>query len=174
MIPIQTTIVGYTGKACTLFSAYDPETHVLAITVDYGYLAKRRDACMVITNDPKIDRDMLFTEDDLQQAITDFFFMQGGVASDGKSPRLTFGDRSPRANPAQSIEKDGINANGQRYRIADGISNSQVATLATCWYANTHVSTVDDVLDMADRLINAEREIRYSAADFNMGEIFTL
>ncbi|MFA5920163.1 MAG: hypothetical protein WC856_02580 [Methylococcaceae bacterium] len=152
MKAIQTTIVGYSGKPCSLFSVYDNEAKVLVISVEAGYRRERRQDCMVITNDPDIERDGLFSEAELKESISAFFAMQAGVAIDGKSNRLVFSDKAARANPSQSIEKDGMDANGQRYRISESITCAQIAALATCWYADTRYGTVEKVLDMADSI----------------------
>lgn len=166
MIAIQSTIVGYFGKPCTLFSAYDQDARVLVVSVEAAYRSARRDECMIITNDTNIERDLLFSEDELQDSIGSFFNMQGGVASDGKSGRLVFADKAARANPSQSIEKDGMDKTGQRYRIAESISSAQIAALATCWYAESRIAVIDNVITMADRLIEIEL--------FNRGAIFTI
>jgi len=156
MIPIQATVVGYSGKPCTIFSVYDPDSRVLAVSVESGYRSQRRDNCMVITNDTNIERDGLFTEEDLQQSINAFFNMQGGVSADGKTSRLVFSDKAARTNPAQSIEKDGIDSSGQRYRISESITAAQVAALATCWYAESKIETINRALNMAEKLIEIE------------------
>ncbi len=166
MIPIQTTITGYSGKACTLFSAYDQDAQVLVISVEAAYRRDRRDGCMIITNDLNLERDGVFSEEELQASITAFFSMQGGIASDGKSQRLVFSDKAARANPAQSIEKDGMDSSGQRYRISESITNAQIAAMATCWYAAHRVDTVGKMLTMADKLIDIER--------LNRGMILTI
>lgn len=166
MIPIQVTIVGYFGKPCTLFSAYDADSRVLVVSIEADYRSERREGCMVITNDPNIERDGLFSESELQQSINSFFSMSGGVASDGKSGRLVFSDKAARANPAQSIEKDGMDKTGQRYRISESISSAQIAALATCWYADSRIANIDKVIHMADRLIEIEL--------LNRGVIFTI
>jgi hypothetical protein len=159
-IPIQATIVGYSGKACTLFSVYEPDSQILTIAVESAFRRDRRDDCMVITNNPDIERDGLFTEDDLSDAIGAFFQMQGGVAIDGNSTRLQFLDKAQRANPGSKIEKDGIDASGQKYRIAEDIACAQVAALATCWYANSRAGAVQNVLSMADSLNDLERILK--------------
>jgi hypothetical protein len=157
VIPIQATIVGYSGKPCTLFSAYDADSQILVVSVEAEFRRDRREGCMVITNNQDLERDGLFTEDDLKDAIDAFFFMQGGVAIDGKSNRLQFSDRAQRANPGSKIEKDGIDASGQKYRISEDISCAQVAALATCWYANARAGAVNKVLDMAREILDIER-----------------
>jgi hypothetical protein len=157
MIPIQSTIVGYQGKPRTVFCAYNDETRILVVSVETDYRSERRDNCLVITNDVSIQRDMLFSEDDLQAAIEAFFMLQGGIAVDGKSARLAFADKAMRANPAQSIEKDGMDTNGQRFRISENITSAQIAALAACWYVEKRVGVVNDVLDMADKLLELDQ-----------------
>jgi hypothetical protein len=152
MLSIQSSIVGYSGKPCSLFSAYDEESKVLIVSVEADYRRERRDGCLIITNDPDIDRDMLFSEDDMKAAITSFFSLQGGMAMDNKSNRLVFADKAARANPAQSIEKDGMDANGQKYRISENITCAQIAALATCNYVVSRHGTIEKMLDMADTL----------------------
>ena len=156
MIPIQTTITGYSGKPCTLFSAYDEEGDVLVVTVEADYRRERRENCMVITNDDKLERDYLFKEETLQAAIEAFFSLYGGMAADSKSSRLVFNDKAMRSNPSKSIEKDGVDVRGQKYRLAETISCAEIAALATCWYADNRPMLVNNVLSMADRIISIE------------------
>ncbi|MCK9394215.1 MAG: hypothetical protein M0Q44_01325 [Methylobacter sp.] len=152
MIPIQATIVGYSGKPCTLFSAYAEDAQVLTIVTSTAHRRDRRDGCMVITNDLNIERDGLFSEDDFSAAIAAFFSLKDGAALDGKSSRLIFSDKVAAANPSSSIEKDGMDTHGPKYRLQE-ITNAQVAVLATCWYAASKATTVETMLDMADKLL---------------------
>lgn len=135
MIKIQATFIGYGGRPCSLFSALDPDTDVLVIASEADYRTQRRDECIVITNNPDIPRDSLFTEDNIKDAISAFYALKAGVAVDGKSSRLVFSDKAIRANPEQSIEKDGIDENGVKFRVSESISCGQMSALATCLYA---------------------------------------
>lgn len=134
MIDIQATIKGYGGKACTLFSAYDQEKKILVLSVEADYRTERRAGCMVLTNDTEVSRDVLFKVDDLMCAISAFYSLKSSVAADGRSPRMHFAERAKRASPESSIEKDGLDASGPRYRIAEGVTCGQIAVLATCLY----------------------------------------
>ena len=174
MIPIQTTIVGYTGKPCSLFAGYDEKTNVLVISRDEKYRSARHKNCVVITNDPKLERDSFFNEEDLQSSIEAYYFMNNGMAADGVSPRLVFADKASRANPAQSIDKDGVNASGQEYRINEGITNAQIATLATCWYASQQISVIDNVLSMADMLLRVSEANMFNVDGINAAGFLTL
>ena len=149
MVKIQATIVGYGGKPCTLFSAYDPESRVLAVTAEASYRTDRRDDCMVVTNDPDLDRDQLYSERDLKGAIAAFYELKAGIAADLKSARVVFADRAARTNPEQSIERDGYDVSGPRYRIAEGVTCGQIAALATCLYAS-RCDTIERAVEASD------------------------
>jgi len=151
MNQIQATFTGYGGKACTLFSAYDSDAKMLIVGAEAAYRTDRRDGCIVLTNDSGLSRDSLFTDEDLKDAISAFFALKSGIAADGKSSRIAFGARASRANPEQSIEKDGIDASGPRFRISEGVTCAQVAALATCLYA-TRADTIERTVQMAHAL----------------------
>lgn len=155
MIPIQATIVGYSGKPCTLFSAYDEDAEVLTIVLSNEHRRDRREGCIVITNDLNIARDSLFQEDEFSAAIAAYFSLKDGAAQDGQSSRLVFSDKAAMTNPSSSIEKDGMDANGPKYRLQD-ITNAQVAVLATCWYAASKANTINTMLDFADKLLDLD------------------
>lgn len=149
MIQIQATFIGYGGSACSLFSALDPDTDMLVIGAQAEYRTQRRNGCIVLTNNPEIPRDSLFTEDDIKSAIAAFYALKAGVAKDNKSSRLVFSDRAARANPEQSIEKDGIDESGQKFRISESVTCSQIAALATCLYA-MRAGTVERAVQMME------------------------
>ncbi|SFK63433.1 hypothetical protein SAMN05216302_101117 [Nitrosomonas aestuarii] len=151
MIKIQATFIGYGGVPCSLFSMLDTDTSVLAISVQADYRAARRDDCLVITNDTGIERDRLFGDDDIKEAIKSFYMLKAGVANDGASPRLTFSERAARANPESSIEKDGIDVSGPRFRVSESVTCGQMAALATCLYA-TKSDAIERSVEMADEI----------------------
>ncbi len=166
MIPIQATVVGYLGKAATVFSAYDESSRILVVSVESAYRKERRDNCIVITNDKNLERDSLFDNEKIQDSIIAFYGLQSGIAEDGKSTRLVFSDKAQRANPNDSIEKDGIDSRGQRYRISDDISCAKVATLAACWYAYHRAGFSNSAKSLSDKLLSAQR--------LNQGFIFSI
>jgi hypothetical protein len=149
VIQIQAIFTGYGGQPCRLFSAYDPEARALVVSAEAPYRAERREGCTVLTNVPDITRDKLFTDADLLPAITAFYSLKNGMASDGKAARLVFGERANRANPGPAIEQDGIEVSGPRYRINAGVTCAQVAALATCLYA-VRSDTVERTVQMAE------------------------
>jgi len=149
VIQIQATFVGYGGRPCSLFSAYDAAARVLVVGAEAEYRTERRAGCVVLTNDKGIARDSFFSDADLADAIAAFYTLKSGVAADGKSARIAFADRAARANPEQSIEKDGLDQGGPRYRIAEDITCAQVAALATCHHA-LRAETIERTVEAAD------------------------
>ena len=154
MVKIQSTFIGYSGAPCTLFSLYEDESGVLVISVQADYKTERRDDCVIITNDSRIDRDVLFNDDSIGKAIDSYYLLKAGMSFDGSSSRLTFSDsgRASMANPESSIEKDGIDMNGPRYRISEGVTCGQMAALATCMYV-MNFDTIEQSVKMADDLL---------------------
>lgn len=169
MTPIQTNISGYAGKPCSLFSVYDTDKKILAISKEAAYNNQRQKDCVLISNDKTADYDVLFTELNFANSLDDFFVLSNGVAQDGRSQRLVFSEKAARANPKNSIEKDGYNENGQKYSIAPTITNLQMAVLATCYYANSKAGAIENALAMFEQL----NEIDYFAT-LKSGGIVTI
>ena len=156
MIQIQANFIGYSGKPCSLFSAYNDKTQILVVAAEAGYRAARREGCMVITNNHSSNWDGFFDDDNIQDAIKAFYALKGGVAEDGKSARLAFTDRAARANPDSAIERDGVDMHGTRYRVSDGVTCMQMAALATCHYA-ARADTIERTVVFADTLARLGR-----------------
>ena len=150
-VKIQATFVGFGGMPITLFSLFDSETKVLAIAKETPYRSDRAKGCVVITNDPTIPRDELFSDDRLKPAIGAYFELRSSLSADGSSNRLNLGDTVTRNDPQSAIERDGIDASGQKYRVADSITCGQMAVLATCLYV-MKADSVQRSVDMAGEL----------------------
>ena len=159
---IQTSISGYGGSPCTLFSTYDEEKRIAVIAVEAEYRADRRAGCLVVTNDLHIERDELFKDEHIKPAIKSYFDLKGGVAADGQSTRLVFSDRAIRSAPESIIERDGYDENGPRYRVADGVGCAHIAALATCYHIMRS--------EMAERSV----KLAQSFKRLGMGEILTV
>lgn len=162
MIQMQATIAGYGGGATTLFSAYDQKARVLVIARDAGYREERRPGCVLLTNVDGIPCDSRVSDDELREAIAAYYALRNGVAADGKSSRLVFDPSVMRASPEAVIERDGINDNGPKYRVADGITCAQMAVLATC----QHALRADDV----QRVVSLAKRFERIA----LGEVLTI
>lgn len=164
MIKIQTTIIGFDNKPVTVFSAYDPDSKIMVVSRIEAYQLKRKPEFMVITNDSNLDRDSLFSESDLKPAINAYFSMRGGVSSDGKSARIVYSDKAIRATP--SIETDGYDESGVKYRISDGVTCSQIAVLATALYCGTRAAAIETSLNLMDDFSDLSK--------FVVGDILTI
>lgn len=158
MIPIQATIISFLNKPSTVFAVYDSQSKVLVISVETRYRRERRDNCIVITNDSTIDRDILFDEEKMGQSVEAFYALKGGIALDSVSPRLVFAEKAMRANPMDSVEKDGIDHRGQNYRFSPDITNTKVAALAACWYAYYKANLVGEAAIMRKKLAESLRQ----------------
>jgi hypothetical protein len=141
---IQATISGYSGRPCSLLSIYDKEHRIIVISKIAPYRDKPVDGASVITNVPNIQRDAFFAESDMKEAIQHFKTLHGMVSEDGE-PGLIFDDGVGRADPTSSIESDGIDTSGEKFRIASSVSNEQVAVLATCLFVKKMDQTDNDI-----------------------------
>ena len=152
MIQIQANIGGFAGKPAIVFAALDEDTGILVIAAAVEK-APRREGCFLISNEIRADRDSLFHDADLKQAIGAYYAIKGRVAGDGRSACLRFSERAMRAEPSGAIESDGVDMSGPLYRVSPEASNGQIAALAICAYAERY-GAVNDVVDMADDLLN--------------------
>lgn len=159
MIPIQANSVGFSGRPATLYSAYDGGAMVLAIAVSADFSSERYKGSVLITNSSNAERDALFTDKDIKDAVEAYYALKTGVAADGKSTRLTFGDRAANADPGSAIERDGVDSSGFKYRIAETISCAQVAALMACWYVIKKADVAQSVFSMADSLRNMSEKL---------------
>lgn len=156
MIPIQATISGYGGKAATLYSAYAEDTGILVVSRESEFRRFRHRDCLLITNETSLERDSLFSTEDIADAIVAYYALLSGIATDDKSPRLVISDMAQRANPDPVIEKDGADTRGPKYRVSDGITCLQMAALATCWYAYRKAGAAGRVFEMMDTIYDAQ------------------
>lgn len=169
MLKIQANVIGFDGRPATVFSGYDEKTLILGIaTIAKNYQRDRAEGCLLITNDLTIERDSLFTMDDLSSSIQSYFDMAGSTAIDGITPRLAFRDAAQRAKP--TIEKDGMDENGIKYRISEDSTCGQIAVLATCWFCYTRVTSIESAIDMFDELNNFNNPV----SDFEIGGIISI
>jgi hypothetical protein len=148
LVPIQASITGYLGAACTLFSAFDHDTQALVFSTMVDLRTERRTGCFMLTNVYKIDRDGWFEETQLAEAIAAY----ARLAREG---RVHFSEKAQRANPASVIEHDGMDERGMKYRVADEVSNAHVAVLATCLYVAKTVGKPEAVMDAASDFLTA-------------------
>ncbi len=147
---LQANIQGYLGKPVSLFGAYDTETGVLIIVTQTNKKDPRED-CVFITNQIKTEHDFFMDENGLLGAISCYYRLKGGVAKDHQTPLLGFGPKAGSADPANSIELNGVTNSGREYRIAPDITNAQIASLAMCLYVDKG-NTIEESLEMFSTL----------------------
>lgn len=134
---IQTNILGFEGRPCTLFSSYDTNRRILTVVASMPYQAKGRQDCVLISNDPSVHRDSPFTDKDMKEAVSAYFAIRDGYAADGHSTRLNFSRRAKQIQPDSFIEIEGTDEKGKIFHVKPDITNEGVALLATCRYALT-------------------------------------
>ena len=105
---IQANITGYEGKPATLFSLYDSESAVVALSklLDFKAEQKFPDSLM-IGNDPRYQVDFNFSNDMLREAIKAYYELKNALAADDKSSRLAWGNEAMNADPVNAIQVDG-------------------------------------------------------------------
>jgi hypothetical protein len=143
---LQVSIIGFGNRPETVFSMLDEDSGVVMVSHAAAFTAKRRKGALVLTNDPGLeDRDALFVAgEDLGDAVTDFSEMEGAIK------RLAYAPGLERCRP--SLEKDGYDASGPKWRINPGITAAQFAVLVTCWHVRRVGQHVGEALSLMDEL----------------------
>lgn len=164
-IPLQVTIggMGSAGQAGaeTILGEFEPITGVLmihkSIQVPPGSPEVRRGEAAVLTNNTSADdRDGLFNEDNIRDAIIDFFNLDG-------RGQLVLLDDVARHNPKNKIEQDGMDERGRKFRFGLDITNAQIAVVAMCWFAmkqgavHAQLEVFDEFQDMAITTVGMDR-----------------
>ena len=125
---MRVNMAGYAGPAMSVMCAIN-NTGLLGVLRVVPLETKDRPGFLRIASHTSEEAaDAVFNQDDAREAIGAFFTLKslGLVQIDAKANS---------ADPANKIEQDGIDASGQKYRIAPDISNQQMGVLAACWFA---------------------------------------
>lgn len=134
---LQATIGGMAARSTeggqTLTAMFDTVSGVLLVMSAKAMPAgapemRQRGHAVVTDNGNADDYDALFTEDQIRDAISDYFSFSGRGL-------LQFDGGAERMNPTSKIEADGVDERGRKYRVAADINNGQVAVLVLCWFA---------------------------------------
>lgn len=146
-VNMRVNVAGYGGKPVSLFAVFAPDTGDLLCTdcIDME-MGEVKGFLHVSTTGAEVACDMRFTENDLSQAIQDFFMMDGmrAVFLDGNTQRL---------KPTNKIQADGVDVNGVKYKLDGDVQNSHVAILAACFAAQRQrqvANTMEAMDDLAD------------------------
>lgn len=145
---IRVNCGGYQGKPVSVFAAYDPEYDVLVIARESEYETSPRDGFLrVTTRDADPAHDMVFTEDEVREAIGAFFEMEAmGL--------VKFAEGMSRLDPKHRIERDGMDERGAKFRFSPDIANGQVAVLIAV-YAARRQNSVAKITEFMDELSGA-------------------
>lgn len=129
-VMMRINIAGYAGPAATLFAAFDPATDMLAIVRRAkDYEPGPRDGFLKITNQNRDGAyDALYLEEETRESILAFFDLDS-------LKLLSLKGDAARCNPANKIERDGMDDTGLKFRFHPDINNEQVAVLAACLFA---------------------------------------
>jgi hypothetical protein len=140
---MQAEIVGYFGHPVNLLAMLDPTSGYLIIS-DELTPGERLDGALVVTNDARSNRDRLFTEDDFQDAIRQFFSAKHtGV--------LEIMSAVSKHDPQARIQTAGFNESGTRYELSTDTTNGNVAILALVNAANITLKA-NDAMDMGSEM----------------------
>jgi hypothetical protein len=146
---VQASIAGFGRPAATVYGMYDDQSgHLVVTKIAAKYRADRFGDSLLISNQMLDGRDVVFSEDLLQEAIGCYFEMVN-------TGRLTIEDAAQHANPQNQIEQNEVKESGRSYRL-QSVTDAQVATLAMCHYVK-RASTIANVLSMQDALLDLTR-----------------
>lgn len=125
-ILIRVNIAGFSGEPSSLYGAFDHADDLLLISDSKAYDGSDAPNLLKVSNQERDPfRDSLVSDEDMQEAISAYFEMDG-------LKLLVLGDKAQRHNPGTKIERDGIGEGGVRYRISPDITCSQVGVMFAC------------------------------------------
>lgn len=140
---IMASVGGYGGAGAepiTLTAFKNNALGVLVIMGQIPYTDTRVKDLAFVTNMRLPDYDCLFRDEDLNAAI--IAFKEGeGLGT------ILFDDNAARWRPR--IESDGVDSNGQKYRLGGEFTNGEMAVLALSYFM-TRQRTVDATSRMTD------------------------
>jgi hypothetical protein len=141
-IKIQAEIAGYFGPAVNLLGIVDVATGFMIVSKELT-VGERVEDALVITNNTRSERDRLFVEADLQDAIR-LFYSARTMSLLELLPTVQKHDPSSRINT-------GMNDRGTRYELSPETTNGNVAVLAMVLATNAS-TTAESVNEMASEM----------------------
>lgn len=129
-IKMRVNIAGFAGTAVSVYCAFDPASDVLLIgSVADEYQGGPRDDFLKITNMGSDSAfDAVFQNDETKEAIEAYFAL-------ASMKLIVMKESAKRLTPDAKIERDGMDEQGPKYRIAPDIGCGQVAVLVASLYA---------------------------------------
>ena len=144
-VPMRINVAGFKGEPVSMFAAYDPGSDMLLVRESRTLERAARPKFLHVSNIPgQIACDTFIDESQISDAITAFFMLQtqGLIKLETKAVRF---------DPANKIERDGMDDSGIKYRIAPDISNGQVAIILAAFAATRQravAATLEDAEDL--------------------------
>jgi hypothetical protein len=142
-IKVQAELTGYFGPSVNLLGMLDTNSGFMIVAKELP-VGERVDGALVITNSNRGERDRLFTEDDLQASIRQFF-------SARSMKLLELLAAVQKHDPGNRIQTTGVNERGTRYELSNETTNGNVAVLAMTFAANLSM-TAEAANDMASEM----------------------
>jgi hypothetical protein len=139
LVTMQAEIVGYHGQAVNLRAMLDTASGFIIVS-DEMPPGERVSGALVVTNDPRGERDRLFTEEAFQDAIRQFY-------SAKHTGLLEIMSQVAKHDPQARIQTSGFNESGTRYELSTDTTNGNVAILALVNAANVTLKA-NDAMDM--------------------------
>jgi hypothetical protein len=143
LITMQAEIVGYFGAPVNIRAMLDSASGFLIVS-DELPRGERVGGALVVTNDPRGERDRLFTEDDFQDAIRQFFSTKQMGFLEILAPCV-------KHDPQARLQVAGFNESGTRYELSPDTTNGNVAVLALVNAANLTLKA-NDAMSMGEEM----------------------
>jgi hypothetical protein len=139
LVTMQAEIVGYHGQPVNLLAMLDPASGYVIVS-DELTPGERLPGALVVTNNPRGERDRLFTEEAFQDAIRQFY-------SAKHTSLLEIMSAVSKHDPQARIQTAGFNESGTRYELSPDTTNGNVAILALVNASNITLKA-NDAMDM--------------------------
>jgi hypothetical protein len=144
---MRVNAAGYIGEPVSLMCSFDPSTDILAVVKKMPAYedSDRAGYLRVTTQERDAAHDAVFLEDDTRDAILAYFDMR-------QMGHLNLVKDMASHQPENSIEREGMDEHGMKFRVKPEITNAQFAVLVACFYAKKQreVAAIGEVMqDMA-------------------------
>lgn len=140
---IQAIFKGYAGDGVTVYSKWTNGILVVNKIVDYR--PDRYKDCLIIADADVPERESLFTDEHVSDAIGAYMHMKA-------CGELDIGDAAARGNPEYWVQDADTNNGLRRFMVKPQVENAVVAVLATCWQVK-RTKAITKSLSMMDALL---------------------
>lgn len=160
---MRLNVAGYGGRPVSLYAVFAPDTGDLLCSecgdMEMGGIPG---FLHISTTGAEAVCDMRFNEQDLSQAIQDYFTMDGMGA-------VTLDTKIQRFRPTSKIQADGVDVNGVKYRLDGDVQNGHIAILAACFVAQRQ-RQITNTMEAMDELNEISDMQSYSVGLDDFGD----